>query len=407
LSTQPILRWFASPEFSRPELQSRARATWFVSWALFAVVTVLLGIAVMVEPHTLSRRAVTVTAVGSVVIIIHFVSRSGRPVLASWMFVLGLTAVVTQRAWITGGIHAPVAVFFALFVIIAGVLIGTRGAVVTAIACFVGAIILTVGTARGWLITRPGAGSSLGGLVFAILAISLALVLVALMNRWSRRERVGGNAVHMLVHDMRSPIQVLLAHLELLRQNIGGESAEDVDAAIGGAATLNRMTSSILDVARFEAGRMPLHRSATDLSVLAESVVIAMRIIQPTRDISVQSRGDSMCNCDPEIIRRVIENLVSNAIKHTQREGSVHVMISGSPESARVAVQDEGLGVAPENRKRIFDPYSAEGVKTESGYQTFGLGLAFCKLAVEAHGGTIRIEDATPRGSVFIFELPR
>ena len=152
---------------------------------------------------------------------------------------------------------------------------------------------------------------------------------------------------------------------------------------------------------------MPVRRSVTDLSELTNSVVTAVRVIQPTRDIAVETRGDPACNCDPDLTRRVIENLVSNAMKHTEVERPVRVVISGSRDRVFLAVSDEGPGVPPEQRTRIFEPFSAEGLRSATGYESSGLGLAFCRLAVEAQGGAIRIEDGKPRGSVFVVELPR
>jgi len=406
--TQPSLfRWFAPPSLARPDLRRRAWALWIASWPFLAVVTLVLAGAVLVEPHTLARRSVTIAVVGALITLLHIISRAGRPLLASWILVIGLSLIVTQRAWITGGIHAPVAVFYALFIVMAGALIGARGGLATAAVCFLGAVALTVGTALEWLTPRPGAGSPLGGLVFTVLAIGLALVLQTLVALRPRGGALGVDAVQMLVHDMRSPIHVVLAHLEVLRTNIRGESASDVEGALDGAATLRRMTNSLLDVSRLEAGRMPVRRSVTDLSELTESVVTAVRVIQPTRDIALETRGDSACNCDPDLTRRVIENLVSNAMKHTKVEGHIRVVISSSPDRVYLAVNDEGPGVPPEQRSRIFEPFSAEGLRSATGAESSGLGLAFCRLAVEAQGGAIRIEDGTPRGSVFVVELPR
>src|SRR5437763_9471881 len=114
MNSQSIFHWFAPPEYVRPDLRRCARALWIVSWPFFVVVTVLLGIAVLVEPHTLVRRATTVAAVGVLMTALHMTSRAGRPVLASWILVTGLPLIVTQRAWVTGGIHAPVSVFYVL-----------------------------------------------------------------------------------------------------------------------------------------------------------------------------------------------------------------------------------------------------------------------------------------------------
>ena len=406
MKARSLVDWFGAPGLQRPDLARRARSLWIMSWPFFAVVTIVLGIAVLVEPDTLARRATTVAAVGALITILHAISRSGRPTLASWILVIGLSVIVTQRAWITGGIHAPVAVFYALFIVMAGVLLGVRGGAVTAAVCFAAATILTAGTMNQWLESRPGAGAPLAAFVFVVLAIALALLLQALIARRPAEER-GPDTVQMLVHDMRSPMQVLLARLELLRADIRDDRVEDVEAAIGGATVLRRMTNDLLDLTRLEQGRMPVTRSVTDLSALAQSVVSAVRILQPTRDITVESRGHTMCNCDPELTRRIIENLVNNAMKHTPIEGRIRVTVSGTSQRARVAVQDEGPGVPYEKRNSIFEPYSAEGLRSAAGYESSGLGLAFCSLAAEVQGGEIRIEDGSPRGSVFVVELPR
>ncbi|HEY2164812.1 MAG TPA: hypothetical protein VGH04_12510, partial [Gemmatimonadaceae bacterium] len=118
MTSHSIVRWFAPPELARPDLRQRARSLWIASWPFFAVVAVGLGIAVLVEPQTAARRATTIGAVGGLMAALHATSRAGRPVLASWMLVTGLSVIVTQRAWVTGGIHAPVGVFYVLFIIL-------------------------------------------------------------------------------------------------------------------------------------------------------------------------------------------------------------------------------------------------------------------------------------------------
>ena len=89
-----------------------------------------------------------------------------------------------------------------------------------------------------------------------------------------------------------------------------------------------------------------------DLSALAHTVVKGIRAIDPGRDITVETSGDPSCHCDPELTRRIIENLVSNAVKHTPSPGRVRVSISGSRERAYISVSDEGLGVPREKRSQ-------------------------------------------------------
>src|SRR4029079_4995062 len=146
MTLQLITEWCAPPKLARADLRHRARALWIVSWPFFAVITILLRIAAVVEPSTLARRGTTVLAVGGLMTVLHITSRAGRPALASWILVTGLSVIATQRAWITGGIHAPVAVFCVLFIVMAGVLLGARGAIATAAMSIVGAIVLTIGT---------------------------------------------------------------------------------------------------------------------------------------------------------------------------------------------------------------------------------------------------------------------
>ena len=407
MTPQSIFQWFGPPEFARADLRYRARALWIVSWPFFVVVTMLLGIAVLVEPYTLVRRATTIAAVGGLMTVLHMTSRAGRPVLASWILVTGLSVIVTQRAWVTGGIHAPVAVFYLVFIVMAGVLLGTRGAVATAATCTLGAIALTVGTTLGSITPRPGSGSALVAFVFVVLTMGLALVLHALLALRPRREGLDADGVRLIVEDMRSPMQVLLSHLEVLQRELRGESAKDVEAALGGVRVLRRMTNSLLDVSLLEAGRMPIRRSLTDLSGLAHGVVSAVRVVQPTCDIAVDMRTDSMCNCDPELTRRIIENLVCNAMKVTTIDGRVRVIIAGGQHGVSIAVTDEGPAVPREERTRIFEPYRADRQQRAAADESTGLGLAFCRLAAEAQGGAIRIENGTLRGNVFVVDLPR
>ena len=151
---------------------------------------------------------------------------------------------------------------------------------------------------------------------------------------------------------------------------------------------------------------MPLNRVATNVSKLARAVVASVHVLQPTRVLEVDGSEHCWSNCDPELVRRVIDNLVVNALKHTPIAGRVRVVVSRSRKGVSIAVQDEGPGITPAKRAEIYQLFGAAGVQSENGYDSWGLGLAFCKLAIEAHGGTIRVDDAKERGSVFVVELP-
>ncbi len=219
-------------------------------------------------------------------------------------------------------------------------------------------------------------------------------------------EQLRDDLVGMIVHDMRSPLTVLITQLQILRMSLSGEMAKNVDDAVLGARQLSAIANTLLDVRRMEEGKMPVNRAPVDLVALAGQVHSAMATIETNRTIEVSADGDVVVACDQGLVRRMIENLISNAVKHTPEGAPIRVEVRSANGRARVAVHDQGPGVPPEARQRIFEKFGAVAVRQDRSYHSVGLGLAFCKLAAEAHGGTIGVEDGRPTGSVFAFELP-
>jgi signal transduction histidine kinase len=121
-----------------------------------------------------------------------------------------------------------------------------------------------------------------------------------------------------------------------------------------------------------------------------------------SRPIEIDGAEPVEVMCDGALVRRVIENLVSNGIRHTPAGSGMRIAVARGDGRVRVTVQDEGPGVPPEARERIFQKFGT----LNATYHSAGLGLAFCKLAVEAQGGTIGVEPREPAGSTFWFELP-
>ena len=243
--------------------------------------------------------------------------------------------------------------------------------------------------------------------------LALQQARVALVKQYDRLqtlEKLRDDLVHMIVHDMRSPLQVLICHLECMEADLGSsldeQARKDLHAALQGAALLNRMANDLLDVRRLEEGQLPLDRRTNDLSRIAASVREEMRDLDVSRAIDVDAAGPAETVCDGGIMGRVLENLVSNAIRHTPGGSPIRISVAAGPKRVRVAVQDDGPGVPPEAKGKIFEKFGTVAVRQARTFHSAGLGLAFCKLAVEAHGGTIGVEDGKPRGSIFWVELP-
>ncbi|MBW7932807.1 MAG: PAS domain-containing protein [Gemmatimonadaceae bacterium] len=257
-----------------------------------------------------------------------------------------------------------------------------------------------------YALTFRGEPAVLGWIVDVSHLKEVEEALTQTVDQLQALEQLRDDLVHMLVHDMRSPLTALIGELQLMEMDATGELAEQARGAMSSVWRVNQMASTLLDVSRMEAGKMPITKTPTDLTQLAADARTALAAMEPGRVIEITSAGAVTADVDAGVIRRVVENLLSNAIKHTPRDGTIEISVSLADGRARVAVADQGAGVPPEARERIFQKYGGVAVRKDRQYHSVGLGLAFCKLAVEAHGGTIRVSDAPTRGSVFTFELP-
>ena len=567
------------------ERTPRARTFRMTALGTLAIGSVWLLLLILLQPGSLQPRAVSIACLGLAVPLLLALDRRGRTTLASWGLLLGLTALVTYRAWFLGGLQTALIGLYVIIVMMAGLLLGARGAVACALAClfcgvglvlaeergalpapefdvpsralllylamFMGLTLLLQGqiakTVReslwraeaelferkvaeaererlvevlgervkelrvlhavagllqrvssadedplpqlvrmlpagwqhpdccearivyrgvetatpGWRETpwvqsvpfstsdgpgrieiaytqaRPGAEGgpflaeerALLGSLSEMLVNHLELrkhqrelehlvaartaelraardAVAGSLERLRELERLRDDLVHMVVHDMRSPLMALMMRLELLRKRDPGLVGKGLDDALRSAATLSRMANTLLDVSRLESGKMPLQLERWDLAALAADARDALSSMDGERDIQLVSDGPVMATCDRGLVRRVLENLVSNGIKHTPAGGRLRIEVSERAGRARVTVQDEGPGVPPEARERIFEKFGTVAARNEQAYHSAGLGLAFCKLAMEAHGGAIGVEAATPRGSLFWIELP-
>ncbi len=231
-----------------------------------------------------------------------------------------------------------------------------------------------------------------------------------------RQELLRQELSNMIVHDLRNPITSIASSLLMLRELLEEERdtallIDVVEIAHNSTTYLLNLVQSILDVARMEQGQMVLD---CESQLLGDCVKDAIRSLssQALR-AEVTLTADIPADLPPiwadeEKIRRVLMNLLDNAIRHTPQGGRVHVSAYLNAEKNRVitCVADSGPGVPPEARARIFEKYAQLKHGTARGYKGVGLGLTFCKLAVEAHGGRIWVEDAELGGAAFCFSLP-
>jgi PAS domain S-box-containing protein len=237
---------------------------------------------------------------------------------------------------------------------------------------------------------------------------------------WSGRDISGRREVeqlrqdltNMLVHDMRGPMGNLINAINTIPLVMGemppdSPIAQLVDIALRSGQQMQDLIDSVLDVSRLEQHEVPLNRTRGDVDALMCTVEDQLSSMATTKqvELSFEVQGElSVPWIDQDMIRRVLVNLVTNAINYSPRRGQVHVVASEREGYIRFSVTDEGPGIPPEYQWRIFDKFAR--VQFKDAPSGVGLGLAFCRLAVEAHGGRIWVESAPGHGSTFLFTLP-
>lgn len=212
-----------------------------------------------------------------------------------------------------------------------------------------------------------------------------------------------------VVHDLKNPVNAMDLHAQLLlRDKNLPQSVRDSAAQIRTEARqLNRMILNLLDVSKGDEGKLTPKLTDVDLENLVAQVVSELEASAQARNIKLEVSLDvKHVNADEDLLRRAIANLTENAVRHAPEKSAVAVTSAHVEHSTEIRIRDFGKGIPDEMRTKIFEPFVqlAEGNLPPSRAGR-GLGLTFCKLAIEAHGGVIGVEDSSP-GAVFFVRLP-
>jgi len=240
--------------------------------------------------------------------------------------------------------------------------------------------------------------------------------MVSMVDKLRGVDELKDDFVNNVSHELRSPLSSIKSYVEVLLEQKNGELTPgqigDVMAILRSSARLTSFVDNMLDVAKIKAGRYELEKTESNLFDLAAGVIEQTKPLFVEKHIAVSLSGgrpELGLLCDGEAVKRVIINLVDNALKFTPDKGRISLILSGGETTVRCAVNDSGPGIEPAVAATLFqrfvqhkDPES--GARSRTGT---GLGLSICKSIIELHGGRIWIESVYGQGSAFIFELPR
>jgi signal transduction histidine kinase len=238
--------------------------------------------------------------------------------------------------------------------------------------------------------------------------------------------------MQMVVHDLKNPLTALIGFLEILRmEQLSPEQRMFLDGALRSGKNLSGLIGDLLDTARLEAGRITLDRSLFAPRELLIDCVAEMSawLAQDGKIVRIEAAANTpMLYADQRLTRRVLLNLLSNAIKHTPPGTQITLYASAdcpalssacvesivetqsSTFSAHnrvvIKVEDTGPGIPPEDLERIFEKFGRSNGQHHTRQDSTGLGLTFCRLAIEAHGGTLDVSSVVGRGATFRIILP-
>lgn len=226
-------------------------------------------------------------------------------------------------------------------------------------------------------------------------------------------QRVRQETSDLIIHDLRNPLFMISVSLNMLEITLSEDALADnrevLDSANSACRRMQYLIESLLDIARLENGQVQLRLSIIKLQNVIDNIADKMALSLKTADVVLRTAvPDNLPSilADEERIDRVITNLLDNAIKYTPKEGEITVTAALHDDRVVICVSDTGPGIPPEDRERIFERF-AQGSRRDNKKRGFGLGLAYCRLAVEAHGGRIWVEPGENSvGSCFYFTLP-
>jgi signal transduction histidine kinase len=215
----------------------------------------------------------------------------------------------------------------------------------------------------------------------------------------------------MVYHDLRSPLANVVSSLDVMESLLppqdGGALSSVLNIAVRSTGRIQRLVNSLLDITRLEAGQTLINQTSVDAHTLVLDSVDAVQSLSKSKNqcIDVELPENlPLLWADEDMIRRVIVNLLENAVKFSAVKTHIGVGAQPSGDQVEFWVQDSGPGIPRELQDKIFEKFTR--LHADSSTKGLGLGLAFCRLAVQAHGGKIWLESRPKAGSRFFFTLP-
>jgi two-component system, sensor histidine kinase and response regulator len=263
-------------------------------------------------------------------------------------------------------------------------------------------------------LTKPHNRLVLGARVRSLLRLKAATdALEQSFRKLRELEKVRDDLMKMIVHDLKTPLTTVLGTLEMLGTGDFGAVTETQRRAIrdceGKADELLALINDLLEIARLEEANLPLEVSAVSPRTLVDEMMHewAMRFQQEGARVTAEVAPDApRIEADLQLLKRVLANLLQNALTHSGHAVELRIAVRREADGALFTVADNGPGIPPEYHELIFRKFERAKNPNVPRVRSSGLGLAFCRLVAEAHGGKIWVTSSEGRGSAFHLLLP-
>lgn len=229
-------------------------------------------------------------------------------------------------------------------------------------------------------------------------------------------EKMKDSLTQMIVHDLNNPLMILYGNLQLLEMDLQDFLSDDqrdkLNVALNKSQEMKDMISDLLDINKMEEGKLKLVRVEIRLRLIINEIVDAMNILAKPEGKKISAKlppDPPPFTADRDLLKRIIYNLIGNALKFSPPGSEIKITANykEADKEVLINVEDQGVGIAEEYHSRIFDKFiQVEGGRRLSARSGKGLGLTFCKMAVEAHGGKIWLKSEVGKGTTFYFTIP-
>ena len=234
----------------------------------------------------------------------------------------------------------------------------------------------------------------------------------ALYDKLSALDKTKEDLTRMIVHDLRTPLSSVIVGMQLLESSgdLNDVQQEMADIAMRGGQSLLGMINNLLDISKMEAGSLELEYKELSPAILVASAMGQVNSLARNSNVRIESQISEELPSfagDEDKLRRVLVNLLGNAIKFTPGGGEVVIQVQANVDGGVLfSVRDNGEGIPAQAFTHIFEKFGQVESRSAGRQMSTGLGLAFCKMAVEAHGGRIWVESTLGDGSTFNFTVP-